>query len=143
MATRENKTRAQDKALNAAQVLFTADPRFLAPQAKHILQMQERFFDEAEKFASTWFQRRQEATQAMIDAGRRLASEGKSDPGSALKEIVEWQTRSMERLAVDVKDYTEMLGRCTGTLVNTEADAQQDTPKSVTQSVTSSKSDPI
>ncbi len=63
MRSHERTDAADEKALNAAQVPFTANPRFLAPQAKHLFRVQQRFFDEAETFFSAWFQRRQDAAQ--------------------------------------------------------------------------------
>ncbi|MCB1311446.1 MAG: hypothetical protein KDK29_05955 [Sedimentitalea sp.] len=121
MARSERTTNAIEDALNAAQVEFSVNPLFMAPQTKQVLQAQERMLDEAEKFWSAWFQRRQDATQSMIDAGRRIASGGPTDPAGAMKEIVDWQIRSMERLAEDGKHCTEMLSRCAGALLDKEA----------------------
>lgn len=143
MATRENTTSEHQQALNASQVLFTANPAFLAPQAKHALQTQERFFDEAEKFAAAWFERRREATQSLIDAARRIASAGQGDPSNALTEIIEWRTKSMERLAEDMKDYTTMLGRCAGTVVKEEAVVVEELSETMTRATTTSKSKPL
>ena len=64
MARSERTTNAIEDALNAAQVEFSVNPLFMAPQTKQVLQAQERMFDEAEKFWSAWFQRRQDATQS-------------------------------------------------------------------------------
>lgn len=143
MATGENTTPAMEKALNAAQGMFTANPRFLAPQAKHILQAQERFFDEAEKFSSAWFQRRQQATQSMIDAGRQIASEGQADPASAMKAIIGWQTHSMARMKEDVASYAEMLRRCAGMEVKEEAETAEDPSKTMKRATATSNSKPV
>lgn len=143
MAHRERTTSDQENELNAAQVLFTANPLFLTPQLKQLMQTPERFFDELEAFSSAWFKRRQEATHAMIDAGRRLASNGSGDPASALTEISHWQTRSMEHLAEDAKDCTEMLSRCAGILVKNEVKAMEDISETVQKAAKSSKSEPV
>lgn len=142
MASHENITPAQERALNAAQVAFSLNPRFMAPQTKHVLQAQERFFDEVEKFSTAWFQRRQDATRSMIEAGRRLTSEGRTDPASAMKEIADWQTQWMERLAEDVKDCTEMLSRCAGTFADDEGEAKQEASGAVKPATKPGKSDP-
>ena len=143
MASRIPTTDAQENALNAAQVLFTANPLFLAPQTKHFLQAQQRFFDEAEKFSAAWFQRRQDAMRSMIDLGRRIASHGRGDPASAMSEIAEWQTHSMERLAEDAKDCTEMLSRCVGSVAEDEAEAVEDVSDTVKRATAPGKSRPL
>lgn len=123
MASREKRTPAMEEALNAAQVLFTANPLFLAPQTTQFWHAQDRILDEIERFSSGWFKRRQDATQSMIDAGRRLASEGQADPADVIREIIDWQVHSMERLAEDARDCTEMFSRCTGAFTGNEAAA--------------------
>lgn len=143
MAIRENTTPAMEKALNAAQGMFTANPRFLAPQVKHTLQAQERFFDETEKFAAAWFRRRQDATQTLIDAGRRVVAAGHDAPSTALSEITTWQAQSMQRMRQDVQDYAEMLRRCAGVVVKEEAETVQELSKVVKQATATSKSEPV
>ncbi|WP_324754227.1 hypothetical protein [Roseovarius sp. Pro17] len=143
MTSHENTSAATENALNAAQVLFTANPIFLTPQTKHILQAQERFFDEIEKFSTIWFQRRQDATRSLIDAGRRIVSEGGNDPAKAIKELTEWQTHSMERLAEDAKDCTEMMTQCAEALVKNEVEATEETAKNAKKATTTSKSSPV
>ncbi|SMX48826.1 hypothetical protein [Maliponia aquimaris] len=142
MTRHESMTAAEDTALNAAQVLFTANPVFLAPQMKHVLHAQVRILDEVGKFSTAWLQRRQEAAQTMIDAGRRIAMQGSVDPANALKEMVDWQTHSMERLAADAKDCSEMLNRCANALVATETRAKQENPDTMKQVAKSGASEP-
>lgn len=125
MASHENTSAAIENALNAAQVLFTANPLFLPPQAKATLQAQERIFNELEKFSSSWFQRRQEAAQSLIDTGRRIASESAGNPAKTFKELTEWQTRYIQNFALDAKDCTEMLTRCARAFSTSEADTQR------------------
>ncbi|MGB4828472.1 MAG: hypothetical protein WBP18_14600 [Paracoccaceae bacterium] len=143
MASRENTSDAKENALNAAQVEFTANPLFLAPQTKYFLQAQERIFDEVEKFSAVWFRRRQEATQSMIDMGRRIVSQGRVDPASAMKEIADWQTHSMQRLAEDAKGCSEMMAKCAGALASNEVKAIEETTETLRKATSSSKSEAV
>ena len=143
MARHETTNPAHENALNASQVEFTANPAFLAPQLKHMVQAQERIFKEVEKFSSAWFQRRQEASRSMIEAGKRVVSNGRPDPASAMKELVEWQTHAMERLAEDAKCCTEMMAQCAGALVSNEVAAMEETVDTAKRATHSSKSDPV
>ncbi len=132
-----------ENAMNAAQVEFTANPRFLAPQLKHVLQAQEYVLDEFEKFSSAWFQRREDATRSMIDAGRRVISEGQSDPARAMKELVDWQTKSMEHLTEDAKAFTEMMTQCAGAVVTNEIEAAEETVEYTQKATKPSTSMPV
>lgn len=118
---KENTTPEIEDSLNAAQVLFTANPAFLAPEALRYWQMQDCITEEIGKFSSAWIQRRHDATRAMIETGRRIATEGSSDPAGALQAVADWQTHAMQRIAEDAKDCTEMMTRCADALVRTEA----------------------
>ncbi len=133
----------EENALNAAQVEFTSNPRFLAPQIKHALQAQENVLDEIEKFTTAWFQRREVATRSMIEAGRRIISEGQSDPASALKELAAWQTNSMGRMAEDAKACSEMITQCAGAVVTNEVEAAEETVEYTNKATTTSKSTPV
>ncbi len=132
-----------ENAINAAQVEFTANPRFLAPQMKHALQAQQYVLDEFEKFSSAWFKRREDAASSMIDAGRRIISEDQSDPSQAMKELVDWQTHSMERLAEDAKAFTEMMTQCASAVVANEIEAAEETVEYTQKATKPSKSTPV
>lgn len=123
MGSHENTTSAIEDGLNASQVLFTANPLFLTPQSKQIFQVQERIWDELENFSTAWFQRRQDATQAIINAGRRIASEGRSDPSSMMKEMSDLQANAMQRLTEDARECAEMLNRCRESMTQKKAEA--------------------
>lgn len=140
MASPNRKTADDERALNAAQVLFTANPVFLAPQTKHFLQAQQRFFDEVERFSSAWLQRREDATRSMIDVGKRIASSGRSDPARTFTEIADWQAHSMDCLAEDAKDCVDILNRCASALVDNEAEAVEKVSETATQPSKSNKS---
>lgn len=142
MASHENTSAAIESALNAAQVLFSADPAFLTPQTKQVLEAQQRFFDELEKFTSAWFQRRQDATHSLIDIGRRIVAEGKSDPASAIKEFADWQSLSLERLTQDARECSEMLSKCIRPFSAPAAKVTQGTLDSTKKAAGASKSDP-
>lgn len=143
MTRHENMTNAETDALNAAQVEFSANPRFLAPQAKNFFQAQERILDEMGKFSAAWFKRRQDATNAMIKAGRHIISEGRVNPADAMKVITDLQARSIERLTEDAKDYAEMMTRCTGTVVASEIEAVENTVETAKQVTKSRHATPV
>lgn len=121
MSTRENTTAADENAMDAAQVVFSLNPAYFAPQAQDFLTAQERIVQEVERFTSAWFGRRHDAMRAMIEARSRAALQGPSDPARTIKEISEWQARLMQHLAEDARDYSEMMTRCAGALVKGEA----------------------
>lgn len=131
-----------ENALNAAQVLFSANPAFLAPHAKRFWQAQERGFDAIETFTSAWFRRRQEAALSLIDTGRRIASEGQGNPGSALQEIVAWQTDSLRRLSEDAQESTELVRLCAGAFFNGGAVPLEEAPAAEKHALPSDRSDP-
>jgi len=143
MATREDTKPTLSEALNAGSGMFAANLGFVAPQREHTLQTQLRLFGEAEKFAAAWFQRRQVATQSLIDAGRRIASAGQDDPSKAMSEMTTWQAQSLERVMEDVKDYTEMLGRCVGAVTKEGAETAGDLSRTVKRATATSKSEPV
>lgn len=143
MTNRENITPSEVDALNAAQVEFSANPRFLAPQAQHFMLAQQRILSQMEKFSSEWFKRRQEATESMIETGKRILSEGRADPAGAIKEIADWQAHSMERLAEDAKACTEMMTICAGALVSNEVDAIEETAEAARKATKASKATPV
>ncbi len=143
MARNENTTSAEENALNAAQVLFTANPLFLTPQSKHMFQAQERIWDQIETFSTAWFRRRQDATQALIDAGRRIASEGGSDPALMIKEISEFQAGSIQRLTADTKECTELVTQCADALMRNEVEAIQETVVATERATRTAESDPV
>lgn len=105
-------TNKQEEALNTAQAAFTLDPNFLSPQKQYFLQTQESIFDELEKFSSAWFERRQDAAQAMIAASKEMLSTGQNDPANALKQMADWHRDTMKRLAEDAKECTELMTHC-------------------------------
>ena len=143
MTSHENTTSAIEESLNASQVLFTANPLFLTPQSKHIFQAQERIWDEIEHFSNAWFQRRQDATQAIINAGRRMASEGRNDPSSMMKEMSELQASALQRLTADARECAEMLNRCADSLVQKEAQAIEETSETTQKLLQTAKSEPV
>lgn len=143
MASHENTTPADDSATNAAQVEFSLNPRFYPTEFAHFWRAQERILDEVERFSSSWFRRRQEAAQSMIDAGRQIISEGGADPASVAKQIADWQLRSMERLSEDATDCTEMLSGCADALVSNEAEAMEETAETVKRATKQAKSEPV
>lgn len=132
MANREtiDTTNKQEEALNKSQSAFTLDPMFLSPQKQYFLQTQEGIFDELEKFSSAWFQRRQDAAQAMIAASKEMLTTGRSDPANALKQMADWHRDTMKRLAEDAKECTELMTHCAKAITQNSGsqDADAKTP---------------
>ncbi len=143
MTNHENTTPQIEDALNASQVLFTANPLFMAPHSKHFFEAQERILNQVEAFSKAWFQRRQDGTQAMIDAGRRIASEANNDPSRIMKEITEFQSGAMERLTADAKDCSEMISQCANTLAASEIETIKDAAGKTTKATGAAKSKPV
>ncbi|WP_113912422.1 hypothetical protein [Roseovarius dicentrarchi] len=143
MSRHENTTDAQEKALNASQVLFTANPLFLTPQSKHMFEAQERIWDQIETFSTAWFRRRQDATQALIDAGRRIAAEGGNDPAGAIKEVSDFQAGAMKRLTEDAQQCAELVRNCADALVRNEMEALQETAANTKRAAQTADSDPV
>ncbi len=143
MTSRENTSSRIEDALNASQVLFSANPLFLPPQSKHFFEAQERILDQVEAFSKAWFQRRQDATQAMIDAGRRIASEGGGDPSLMIKEVTELQSEAMERLKADAKGCTDMFTQCADALARNEMEAVQETAANTKKATETARSEPV
>lgn len=143
MANHENTNAAIEDAINASQVLFTANPLFLTPQSKHFFEAQQRILDEVETFSTAWFQRRQDAVQAMVDSARRIASEGGRDPAKMIKEATEFQAGAMKRISEDAKTCTEMLTHCAEAVSRNEVEAMQETADNTQRATTTAKSDPV
>lgn len=139
----ENTNPEAENALNAAQVLFTANPDYLAAQKRHFWEAQERVFEAVEKFSSAWFQRRKSAVVAMVDMGRRVSSEGRADPAGAMKEIAGLQAQSIKLLTEDAQALSEMLTQCAGVLGKSELKALEEAADTVSRATKSSKSEPV
>lgn len=143
MASRNKATRADDDALNAAQVEFTMNPAFAAPHAVHFWEAHARILDEIEDFSAAWYRRRKDASRSLIDVARRLGSDGHFDPASAASELARWQTGSLERIAEDARDCTELVGRCAGAIFSGEVATMEDAAHTVEAATRTSKSDPV
>lgn len=121
---------AAEDAINRAQVLFTANPA-LGPQSTHFWQAQDRMLEEVEKFSAAWFKRRHDATRSAIELSKHVFTGGIFDPAVAIEALSDWQRKSMERIADDAKDCTEMLSACAECMVSNETDAVEETRKAV------------
>jgi len=115
----------------------------MGPQAQHFWEAQDRMLAEMEKFSSGWFKRRHEAAQSAMRASQKVAAEGVTDPGAAMKAMTDWQAGSMERLAEDAKNCMEMMTRCAGTVASNEAEAVDETVETAKKSSKTSKSQPV
>lgn len=116
-------TDKQEEGLNRAQVLFSANPLFIAPQGKQYFQAQQTLFDLMKRFTTAWFARRQEAAESMIEAGRCISVDGKGDLSCAIKAMADWHTDEMKRLATDAQACTEMIQACATSLSTQEVEA--------------------
>ncbi len=93
----------------------------IGPQLHLFWQVQEKFLEEAEEFAKSWFARRRAATHEAL----RL-SEGATEPGALLQAMNEWQSHSTARIAEDFQEWVNMCSRCAGHLASGEADANKE-----------------
>ncbi len=83
-----------------------------APQFEQFREVQNAMLKEAETFAHHWFERRQEATDATIDAMRQVNSNDNTDPTAFTQAITDWQSRSFERLNADLQDWMTLCTHC-------------------------------
>lgn len=141
-ADKSTQTDQIETALNRAQVLFSLNPAY-APTATHLWKAQERVMKEVEAFSSAWFRRRHEATQSALDVAAKLASGGAKDPATSMKAITNWQARSMERMAEDARDYTEMMTRCVGSLVTNEIESVEETAENTKRTFSDKHATPV
>lgn len=142
MAKSNSPTPQVDEAVNTARAIFSTNPAF-GPQARHFWQAQDRLLSEAERFSSAWFKRRHDAAQAAIATTRQIADGGAQDPAAALRAITDWQAHSLERLAKDARDCTEMMARCADALLRNEVEALEETADNTRRATSSSQSEPV
>lgn len=143
MANHERTNPSNEYAPNTHRVEFNANPLSLAPQAQRYFLAQQRILGEIEKFSSGWFQRRQEATGSIIEAGKRILLEGQTDPAGTIREMANWQTRSLARLAQDARGCTEMISICAGALISNEVEAIEETIETSQKATKASKATPV
>ena len=108
----------------------------IAPQMEQFWKAQDRLLDEAETFATHWFERRHEATKTALEAVRKAGGDG-SDPSAAMRALVEWQQKSIQRLAADMQDWGDLCSRCAGSVASGATKAQEDAVEEVERTATS------
>ncbi|MDF1856611.1 hypothetical protein [Pseudooceanicola sp.] len=59
------------------------------------------------------------------ETGRRIVSEGQTDPATPTKDIAGWQTHPMGCLADAAKDYTKVMLQIVGNLIKNEVEAMK------------------
>lgn len=128
--------------IKSAQTMFAAAP-MTGAQSTHFWQAQEQFLEKFEDFSTAWFKRRHDGTRAALEASRQLADGAMQNPRAAMGILTDWQAHSMERLAEDAKDCTEMLTHCAGAFVTNEVEAIEETVQTAKRAVKSSKSEPV
>lgn len=110
---------------------FTAVPVspgvVVGPQMKQFWKAQDKILSEAEAFTRHWFARRHEATKAALSACERATAAHPADAAEAVEVFREWQTRSVERVAEDLREWMDLWVRCAGHLVRGEVGASTDT----------------
>ena len=103
----------------------TVNP-LIGPQLHLFWEVQEKFLDEAEEFAKSWFARRRQATQEALRLSEGTTAEGAADPGKLLRAMNEWQSHSTARIAEDLQEWANMCSRCAGHLASGEANANKE-----------------
>lgn len=99
----------------------------LGPQMRQFWKAQERILTEAEDFARHWFARRHEAALGALRACEQAARVNPADAAGALQAFRDWQARSAERMAEDMREWAELWARCATHLVNSEVGAGAET----------------
>lgn len=105
---------------------FTALNPMLGPQMAHFWEAQEDILNETETFARHWFERRHVAARTALAAARDMAQNGPTDPASSVQAVSDWQSRSMERIAEDFREWFEMCSNCTSHLAREEMEAGEE-----------------
>ncbi|SLN53939.1 hypothetical protein PEL8287_02868 [Roseovarius litorisediminis] len=112
------------------------------PQVEQFWDAQEKLLQEAEAFTRHWFARRHEATKSAMDAAKK-ATVSANDPTEAMQAMADWQRHSVERIAEDAGEWMDMVARCTGHVVRSEAQVSEEALEEAvrqTKSATKSKS---
>lgn len=126
---------------------FTGFNPMLGPQMAHFWEAQEEILNETENFARHWFERRHTATRTALETARNVAQNGPADPAASVQAISEWQTRSMERVAEDFKDWFEMCSNCASHLAREEMEAGEEglkkAAKTAKSTVTKKQATPV
>lgn len=105
---------------------FAAFNPMIGPQIEHFWEAQEKILDESETFARNWFERRHEATRSAMSAAKGVTRAGSTDPATAARALADWHSRSLERMAEDLRDWFDMCSRCAGHLTRAEIEAGED-----------------
>jgi len=132
---------AMENMTKSAQSMFNAMPA-AGTQGAHFWQAQDMILNEFEKFTFAWFRRRHEGTRTAIETSRQLAAEAMTNPAAAMGILTDWQSHSIERMAEDAKDCSEMVTKCTGALVSNEVEAIEETVEIAQKAVKPAKMEP-
>ena len=120
MAQSKPDTAAVTDMMNQVQNLMTANP-MMAPQITNILQVQQRFLNEAQEYSKHWFTRRQEALETAMKTADGSSNSGANEPTSAMTALADWQKRSMTRMTEDFQEWVDMCSRCIGPVTTGDA----------------------
>jgi hypothetical protein len=142
MASPNNTTTEALDTMKSAWAAFAAGP-LVKSQNRHFWQAEGQFLKEVEKYSAAWLKRRHTGTIAAIEASRQLAEGSMRDPAAAMKVIADWQSHAMERLVEDATGLSEMITRCTGTLISNEAEVIEETAEATKRAMKTSKSSPV
>lgn len=142
MTKRENTMTGLMELIQPAQQLFAANP-MAGSSTRQFWETQERMLAEAENFTSAWFQRRNQATRAAMQASEKLSSSGPGNPAVLFEIMSEWQKSSIERMTADARECGEMLGRCAGMMVQNEVEAVEETANKVKKSTKTADAQPV
>lgn len=128
--------------LKSGQALFAAAP-LAGSQSAHFWQAQDKILNEVETYSSAWFKRRHDATRTAMDVGQRLAQDAIGQPAVAMGILTEWQSQSMQRLAEDAKECSEMMAHCAGAILGSEIETVEEVVKTARKSTKTAKSSPV
>ncbi|MCF3974684.1 hypothetical protein [Paracoccus salsus] len=80
-------------------------------QVEQLLEMQCCMLKEARLFTLHWFERRQKATEAAVEALHKMKATGSVDPAAAMQAMADWQRGSFERMTADLMEWTALCMR--------------------------------
>lgn len=118
-----SKTSTSEAGSHGFSALPLAGNAVVAPQMKQFWKAQEKILSETEAFARHWFARRHEAAQEALKACEAAAEANPADAAGTVQVFRDWQAKSAERMASDMREWVDLWARCAGHLVSGEVGA--------------------
>lgn len=104
--------------------MFALNP-VMATQMEHFWKVQDALVGAAEAYSRDWFQRRHEAAETALEVVHKVNGNG-GDGAGVLRALLDWQSRSMQRLQADAQQWVGFCSNCTRSLMNETMQAGQE-----------------